>query len=232
MIQFMTPIDYWRAGMAVWSRSAELQIEMTRMAYGMAGTWSEAMMGPSLTAMRMMTPTGSKPPRGAATGHSTLAPAPKATTAKVTPLTPAVRRKAAEPAVPVSDANGAAAPIEAKPAKDAAEKPVRKRAAKRAAAKPTPAASPAEKPEPAAKPAAGRGKAKAAKKTETAAKPVEEVALAAPSSPAPVDTPPATVAAPAPAEAAVKNPAPRRRKPSAPEAMPDMPAATPTKAAE
>ncbi|MEL6211494.1 MAG: hypothetical protein AAFR44_15205, partial [Pseudomonadota bacterium] len=90
MMQFMTPLDYWRTGMALWSRSAELQMEMTRVAFGMAGGWSEAMMGPGMAAMRAMHPTGT---RTARTIPASAAPAQEA------PAKPTARNGAAAPEV-------------------------------------------------------------------------------------------------------------------------------------
>ena len=66
MIQFMTPIDFLRTSMAIWSRAAELQIDMMRMSFGMAEDLCSPMTTPTTTMMEAMrlptTPGASKAP--------------------------------------------------------------------------------------------------------------------------------------------------------------------------
>ncbi|MEO0831561.1 MAG: hypothetical protein AAFY03_14020, partial [Pseudomonadota bacterium] len=40
----MTPLDYWRSGLHLWTRTAEMQVEMTRVAFGMAEDWQNMML--------------------------------------------------------------------------------------------------------------------------------------------------------------------------------------------
>jgi hypothetical protein len=73
-MHFVTPIDYWRSGVALWKQSAEFQIEMTRVAYGLAGSWQGAVFT-SKAALAVNAKRGTTPvPARAATAAMKSAP--------------------------------------------------------------------------------------------------------------------------------------------------------------
>ena len=159
MFQYMMPLDYMRMGMALWSRTAQLQLEMMRMGFGAEG-WGAKVAMPGMSAMQgfRVTRPGSTGPAPTATvrpfGRPMLRPV---ASAEVTVLTPATAKPAAAPvAVAAPEAVEAAPAVEAEVAKPAtrtrapkaAAKPAtRRRAApkaKEALAADAPAEAPAE----------------------------------------------------------------------------------------
>lgn len=114
MYHFMTPMDYWRNSLELWTRSAEIQLEMTRFAFGMAENMGQTILsGPHIWYA------------AGTAANDVVVRAP----ASVTTLKDERAKRAAKPA--------------AKPVAKTAPKPAAKPAAKTAKAQPKAAAKPA-----------------------------------------------------------------------------------------
>ena len=125
MFQMMTPIDYWRVSLAFWTRAVEAQVEMTRIAYGMAESWQDSLQV--------------QPPPRAATPSKPAPVVRRKTAAKskpvaaVTTLDSARRARRAPAARAVPPQPAEAKPVREKPAAEAVPKAAPKTARKKAA---------------------------------------------------------------------------------------------------
>ncbi|MFT6224463.1 MAG: Meckel syndrome type 1 protein [Paracoccaceae bacterium] len=114
-MHFVTPIDYWRSSVALWKQGAEFQIEMTRMAYGLAGSWQGAVFtSKAALAVHSERATPPVPTR--------VAPVQKKPAPELVAREPAGKETASRPALA---SVGSSAPVAA-PKPVAAAKPVEK----------------------------------------------------------------------------------------------------------
>ncbi|NDR55270.1 hypothetical protein [Aliiruegeria sabulilitoris] len=190
MFQYMMPVDYMRTSMAMWSRTAELQLEVVRMSMGLADSWTGGLMKPDPAVMKYFTPTGmsSKKQKEAKPVAEKATPSPEAKTAPEAKAAAPELVEASAKVVPLETPKAEVAPAVSEPvvAKPVATKPAEAKPAtarRRAPSKPktpegvTVAVAPVETAKPAAKP---RRRAAPKAKPVAAATPVAETAAAKP----------------------------------------------------